>query len=200
MLPCRARFSRSASRMLLLSLLTPALGIAHTGEHNHVLGLAAGLAHPFSGLDHLLAMLAVGLWAGQLGGDAQWKVPAGFAGLMAAGSALTLWGIGVPAIEPGILGSLLVLGIALAAAVRVSPWLGAAGVGLFAMFHGAAHGLEMPQASHPVAYATGFLIATALLHMAGLGISRFCRDRALVLAPRFAGIAISAAGVLLAMG
>lgn len=162
--------------------------------------MAAGFSHPFTGLDHLLAMLAVGLWAGQLGGDAKWKVPAGFVGLMAAGGLLTLSGINVPAIEPGILGSLLVLGLALAASVRVSPWLGAAGVGLFALFHGAAHGLEMPHASHPAAYATGFLIATALLHLAGLGLSRFCRDRAFVLAPRFAGVAIAAAGVLLAVG
>lgn len=188
-----------APGLALASLLFPALGFAHTGS-DHLLGMEAGFSHPFTGLDHLLAMLAVGLWAGQLGADARWKVPAGFVGLMAVGGALTLSGIAVPAIEPGILGSLLVLGIALAASVRVSPWLGAAGVGLFALFHGGAHGLEMPQASHPAAYAVGFLIATILLHLAGLGISRFCRDRAFALVPRFAGIAIATAGVLLTVG
>lgn len=188
-----------ATGLALASFLFPALGFAHTGS-DHLLGMQAGFSHPFTGLEHLLAMLAVGLWAGQLGGDARWKVPSGFIALMAAGGALVLTGFTVPAIAPGILGSLLVLGFALAASVRVSPWLGAAGVGWFALFHGAAHGLEMPQASHPVAYATGLLTATTLLHLAGLGISAFCRDRAFVLAPRCAGIAIAAAGVLLAVG
>lgn len=184
-----------------LALTVPALAFAHTGPlAHHLVGIGAGFSHPFTGIDHLLAMLAVGLWAGQLGGDARWKVPSGFIALMALGGVLTVTGTVVPAIEPGILGSLLVLGVALAAAVRVSPWLGAAGVGVFALFHGAAHGLEMPQASHPAAYAVGFLIATCLLHLAGLGISRFCRDRAFVLAPRFAGIAIATAGVLLTVG
>jgi urease accessory protein len=149
-------------------LLVPALAHAHPGHGTS--GLEHGFVHPISGLDHLLAMIAVGLWAGQLGGRARWQVPAAFLGVMILGCMLGMAGVAVPAVEQGIVASVLILGVLIAAAVRLPAIASIAIVAGFAFFHGAAHGTEMPANATGLGYAGGFTIATGLLHAAGLGL------------------------------
>jgi urease accessory protein len=172
------------------------------GAEAHLLGeqgagFAAGILHPLSGLDHLLAMLAVGIWAAQLGGRAVWAVPAAFVGAMLAGGLLAIAGIALPLVEPGILGSVMLFGLLIATAARVPTALGMAIVGLFALFHGHAHGTELPQAANPALYAAGFVIATATLHAAGLALAFLTARVAPKMAVRVAGGAIAATGVAL---
>jgi urease accessory protein len=172
------------------------------GAEAHLLGeqgagFAAGILHPLSGLDHLLAMLAVGIWAAQLGGRAVWAVPAAFVGAMLAGGLLAIAGIALPLVEPGILGSVMLFGLLIAMAARVPTALGMAIVGLFALFHGHAHGTELPHAANPALYAAGFVIATATLHAAGLVLAFLTARVAPKMAVRVAGGAIAATGVAL---
>jgi urease accessory protein len=144
----------------------PALAQAHPG-HGSGVGFTHGFAHPMMGLDHLLAMLAVGLWAAQLGGRAAWLVPAAFVSVMSAGSALGMSGANLPMVEQGIVASVLILGLLIATAARLPLGASAALVGVFALFHGLAHGTEMPASASGLAYAAGFAVATALLHAIG---------------------------------
>src|SRR6516162_925284 len=149
------------------AILTPAVAFAHTGAGD-TSGFVHGFGHPISGLDHILAMVMVGVFAWQLGGRALWLVPATFVLIMAVGGALGIAGIGVPFVEIGIALSVVVLGAIVAFNVK-APVAAAMGlVGLFAIFHGHAHGAEIPEDTVGFAYATGFLIATALLHLAGI--------------------------------
>ena len=153
----------------LTALLLAGAAQAHTtGAHGA--GFAAGVAHPFIGLDHLLAMLAVGVWAAQLGGHALWRVPLAFMTMMALGSALALGGLPLPGIEAGIAGSVLMLGLLIAAAARLPLATSMLLVGVFALFHGHAHGQELPQTASVLLYSLGFLLATGLLHAAGAGL------------------------------
>lgn len=131
-------------------------------------GFDAGFTHPFSGLDHLLAMTAVGLWASQLGGRARWAVPLAFMGAMSVGAGLALAGVKLPMVESGIAASVLVLGLMIAFAARLPVAVSAILVGAFAVFHGHAHGEELPQAASEALYAAGFLLATGTLHVFGL--------------------------------
>lgn len=169
---------RTAFAALALSLLaTPAL--AHTG-HADGAGLAFGFLHPVTGLDHLLAMVTVGLYAALIGGRALVTVPLAFVAMMAGGAALGVAGAPVPMVEPMIAASVVVLGL-----LCVLPWGRSAGVGValagwFALFHGYAHGAEMPVDASGLAYGAGFLAATALLHAAGLTFGLLARR----LAPR----------------
>ncbi|HEY0836930.1 MAG TPA: HupE/UreJ family protein [Azospirillum sp.] len=174
---------------------------AHTGGA-HDAGLAHGFAHPFGGLDHLLAMVTVGLWAMQRGGRALWLMPATFVGAMALGGMLGLQGAGLPMVELGIAASLMALGSVVAFAFRPPLALGMAIVGAFAVFHGHAHGAEVPEAASPLLYAAGFLAATALLHAAGIALAGMATLRPLwadlgVKAVRIAGAGVAATGVLL---
>ncbi len=147
--------------------LLPAVAFAHTGV-GEASGFAHGFAHPVSGLDHILAMVMVGILAWQLGGRALWLVPASFVLVMALGGGLGVAGVDVPFVEVGIALSVVVLGAMVALGVN-APVAAAMGlVGLFAIFHGHAHGAEMPEDAGGVAYAAGFMLATALLHAAGL--------------------------------
>lgn len=180
------------------ALSLPSLADAHTGV-GEAAGLLHGFAHPFSGLDHVCAMLAVGIWAAQLGGRSVWAVPLTFVGVMALGGALPVLGITLPFVEQGIVLSVLLLGVLIAAAVHLPLWLSSGMVGLFALWHGHAHGTEMPAAASGMAYALGFMLATALLHAAGigfgLGMERLrVRERAV----RLAGAGIALCGVYLA--
>ena len=159
---------------------------------------AAGATHPVFGADHVLAMLAVGLWAGMLGGRARWAVPAAFVGVMAAGFALALAGVALPLVEPAILASVVILGLVAATGLRLPVPAGAALVGAFALFHGAAHGAEMGAAG-ALPYLAGFLVATAALHAAGLALA-VALARAGRAAPRVAGGLVAAAGAALAAG
>lgn len=174
---------------------------AHTfGAHDA--GLAHGFAHPFGGLDHLLAMITVGLWAVQRGGRALWLMPATFVGAMALGGFLGLNGFGLPAVELGIAASLMALGSAVAFAVRPPLALGMAVVGAFAVFHGHAHGAEVPEAASPLLYAAGFLAATVLLHAAGIALAATATARPQwaglgAKAVRLAGAGVAATGLLL---
>jgi len=149
------------------AILTPGVAFAHTGVGD-TSGFIHGFGHPISGLDHILAMVMVGVFAWQLGGRALWLVPMTFVVIMSVGGALGIAGIGVPFVEIGIALSVVVLGAIVAFNVK-APIAAAMGlVGLFAIFHGHAHGTEIPEDAAGVAYATGFMIATALLHLAGI--------------------------------
>lgn len=149
-------------------VLAPGLANAHTGL-GHVDGFAHGFAHPIGGLDHILAMVMVGLFASQLGGRARWLVPASFVSVMVLGGALGLAGIAVPFVELGIGLSIVVLGGVVAFNFRAGVAAAMALVGFFAVFHGYAHGAEMPESASGLANGAGFVLATATLHAAGLG-------------------------------
>jgi len=172
--------------------------LAHTGLE-HAVSFASGFAHPWTGLDHVLAMVAVGLWAGLNGGRALWAWPAAFVGVMLAGGALGIVGVAVPMVEPGILASVIALGLLVLAAARLPVALGAALVAGFALLHGHAHGAELPSGVAAATYAAGFALATALLHALGLGIARLCRSNSAKLIVRGAGAAVAVAGVALAI-
>ncbi len=163
-------------------------------------GWAQGFWHPFSGLDHILAMVAVGIWAAQSGRPAMWVLPVMFPLAMAGGGLLGVAGLPVPGIEPGIAASVLVLGLLVAFKVRPPLALSVALVALFALFHGHAHGAELPQAASPLLYGLGFIAATGILHLIGLGIGQVTRLPAGMTALRVGGGAIAAAGITLFIG
>lgn len=149
--------------------LMPGLALAHTGVGD-TSGFSHGFVHPLTGIDHLLAMMMVGVFAWQLGGRALWLVPLTFVLVMAIGGALGVAGVGIPFVETGIALSVIVLGAAVAFRLTVPVAVAVALVGLFAVFHGHAHGEEMPENAAGLAYGLGFMLATAALHAAGIGI------------------------------
>lgn len=154
-------------------LLLPVLAQAHTGE-THLSDFATGFSHPFSGIDHLLAMLAVGVWAKQRGGKNIYLLPLSFLSLMALSALAGMAGISVAATETGIMASNAALISLLLISPRFSIATSMAIVGFFAIFHGISHGAEMPLAAESLTYMSGFICATALLHAGGLLIA-FCR-------------------------
>jgi urease accessory protein len=154
---------------IAISLWIPKIASAHTGVGD-VTGFWHGLEHPVGGLDHILAMLAVGLWAAQMGGKALWIVPGAFITAMIGSSVMGHFGLHLPGIEQGILASDFILGLLLLFAVRLPLALSAGIVGVLAIFHGYAHGAEMPATASGLAYGFGFIISTTLLHLAGIGI------------------------------
>jgi urease accessory protein len=172
--------------------------LAHTGLE-HAVSFASGFKHPWFGFDHLLAMVAVGLWAGLNGGRALWAWPVAFVGVMVVGGALGIAGIPVPMVEPGILASVIVLGLLVLIAARLPVALGAALVAVFALLHGHAHGAELPAQAAVATYAAGFALATALLHGLGLGVATMGRSAGGRLIVRGAGAAVAVAGVALAV-
>jgi urease accessory protein len=161
-------FKRAATAVAFLVTMSGA-ALAHPG-HGDAGGFTHGFMHPVGGLDHVLAMIAVGLFAAHLGGRALGLVPATFVAVMAAGGALGMAGIAVPFVETGIALSVVVLGLAVALRMSVPTLAAMALVGLFAVFHGHAHGAEMPQDASGFGYAAGFMLATALLHGAGIAL------------------------------
>jgi urease accessory protein len=166
----------------LAAVVASILAVSSSVAHAHPLqstsyGLEAGFAHPFLGLDHMLAMLAVGLWASQSDDRrARWLVPSAFVVTMAFGGWAGLEGLPLPFDEAGIAASLVLLGVLLALAVRLPLVAGAALVGLFAIVHGHAHGTEMPLTASPVLYGLGFMTATALLHAGGIALGVLARS------------------------
>ncbi|MCW2306263.1 HupE/UreJ family protein [Rhodobium gokarnense] len=183
--------------LLLTAVASPAL--AHTGVGGGS-GFATGFGHPLGGLDHILAMVAVGFLAAQMGGRMLWALPLAFLGMMVVGGAAGMAGIGVPFVELGIVGSIIVFGAVIAFG-RSLP-LGAAVVlvGAFAIFHGHAHGTEMPADASGLAYGAGFLLATAILHAIGIGIGVAAQMTSAAFgktAVRAGGGAIALAGVAL---
>lgn len=186
--------------LALAAIALPAAAHAHTGI-GETAGLVHGFSHPISGLDHILAMVMVGVLAFQLGGRAVWVVPTTFVLVMALGGALGMAGITVPFVETGIALSVIVLGAVVALDIRASTAVMMAIVGLFAVFHGHAHGAEMPENAGGAAYAAGFMIATALLHAAGLGIgfmiARFGERRGFFVMRTAGGLAaVAGVGIL----
>jgi urease accessory protein len=149
--------------------LVPTAALAHSGV-GHVHGFAQGFLHPLGGVDHVLAMVTVGVFAWQLSGRALWLVPATFVLAMAAGGALGIAGVELPLVEFGIATSVVVLGAIVALKVRTPLAVAMGVVGAFAVFHGHAHGTEMPPDALGAAYAAGFLLATALLHAGGIAL------------------------------
>jgi len=169
---------------LLMIAAGPA--IAHVG-HGSTTSFAAGLGHPLGGLDHVVVMVMVGLWAGLKGGRALWVWPAAFVGVMLVGGVAGMEGIPVPFVEPGILASVITLGLLVALAVDLPVALGAGILGTFALFHGHAHGSEVADTLNGVEYMAGFAFATAALHLAGIGFATTMTAYSLRPAIRIAG-------------
>ena len=180
--------------VILAALVAATPALAHSG-HGEAGGLIAGFLHPLTGFDHLLAMLAVGLWAALLGGRALSLWPLAFVAAMIAGFALATAGVALPLHEPMIMASLIGLGLVIALAVPVPVAAGAGLIALFGLFHGHAHGLEVSGAV--AAFASGFAAASLLLHLAGIGLALVIVRTLSVRPVQAAGAAIALAGVVL---
>jgi urease accessory protein len=176
---------------LLCLVFVPELAYAHPGVAG---GGLHGMLHPFTGLDHLCAMIAVGIWAAQTGGRTTWILPATFVFIMAAGGMLGLSGVSLSFFEGGIVASLLILGVLIAAAIRL-PLLGSmALVGGFALFHGYAHGVEMPRNASGFNYALGFMFSTIVLHLTGIVLAFSLEKTGHKSYIKLAGVTIAALG------
>jgi urease accessory protein len=192
---CISRISHLASRIVILIILCPAPAFAHV-QGAEAVGFLSGFRHPISGLDHVLAMVAVGLWGAQLGAPAVWVLPVAFPMVMAMGGMLGLMGVPLPGIEYGIAASAILLGAAVMFEVRPPLETAAILVGFFAIFHGHAHGTELPAGQSALLYSMGFVIATGCLHAAGIGIGTVHRWPAGRIALRAAGAMVCVAGVI----
>jgi urease accessory protein len=202
--PRRSRLSRRrlravheagmASLVLLWVVAWPAAAFAHV-RGGEAVGFTSGVLHPVSGLDHVLAMIAVGLWGAQLGAPAVWLLPVTFPMVMAFGGMLGLMGVAIPGIEVGIALSAIGLGVAVCCEARPKLWVAALLVGVFAIFHGHAHGTELPPGANGLLYSIGFVMATGLLHATGIGIGLVHRWPTGQIALRGAGALVALAGL-----
>jgi urease accessory protein len=180
-------------------VVVPARAWAHvTGDVAG--GLASGFLHPISGLDHVVAMVAVGLWGAQLGRPAIWILPVTFPIVMAFGGVMGVRGVPMPPIEVGIALSAIVLGAMVALAARPRLWIAAIVVGVFAIFHGYAHGAELPGSAAPLAYGAGFVLTTGMLHVCGIAIGTINRWPAGSRVVRACGVVVAAVGVYFLIG
>lgn len=179
--------------ILLAGLCLAGSAAAHTGGMSGH-GFLAGFGHPVFGLDHLFAMLAVGMWGAFLGAPAIWALPVTFPLVMAVGAVLGIAGVPLPAVEWVIAFSVIALGIAIALAARPPVAVAASLVGLFAIFHGFAHGQELPDESSALAFAIGFVLATGLIHLAGIGVGLIVRVRHGTTLLRLGGVVVAAVG------
>ena len=187
-------FAQAALALIVLSLAaTPAC--AHV-ERGQAAGFLAGLHHPISGLDHVLAMVSVGLWGAQLGPPAVWLLPVTFPMVMAIGGFIGLIGVPLPGVEVGIALSAILLGFVVAREARPPLGLAVALVGIFAIFHGHTHGAELPPGTDAVAFSIGFVVATGLLHLTGIALGLLARWPAGRIAVRAAGGGIALAGIV----
>jgi len=177
----------------LFAALWPAIALAHA-EQGRAEGLLAGLRHPVSGLDHVLAMVSVGLWGAQLGAPAIWLLPVTFPMVMAFGGMLGLAGVALPGVEAAIAVSGIALGLAVLTEWRPPLWVAALIVGFFAVFHGHAHGAELPPGADGILYSVGFVVATGTLHATGIGIGVVHRWTWGRVALRATGAAVACAG------
>lgn len=185
------------TRIVLLALLVtlcPLPARAHV-DSAEAAGFLSGLSHPVSGLDHVLAMVAVGIWGAQLAAPAVWLLPVAFPLLMAVGGLLALVGLPLPGVEPGIAISAVVLGALVLAEKRLPLPMAVAVVGIFALFHGHAHGTELPAEESAVLYSIGFVVATGLLHAAGIAVGLAGRWRSGRVALRLAGLVVLLGGL-----
>ncbi len=197
----KSKVNLAGGALILLCCIGYALpALAHSGHGGGFGGefgggFISGFFHPIFGWDHVVAMVAVGLWGAFLGAPAIWILPVVFPMVMAFGGALGVLGVPIPAVETGIAASAVVLGVLIALAVRAPLWMAAIIVGAFAIFHGHAHGTELPSAANPIAYSIGFVIATGLLHLCGVAFGLLVGRPLGVAAVRTGGAAIAAAGV-----
>jgi urease accessory protein len=184
----------------ILAAAMPVAALAHTGA-GQVEGFLQGVAHPFTGVDHMLAMVAVGLLAGRMGGRAVWLLPASFMTIMAVGGLLGMAGIALPFAEFGIACSLVAFGCLLGSGRDMTVAMTMALVGFFALFHGHAHGTEVARDISGVAYEAGLLVATGILHALGVGVALASTRHRRIAKPflRFSGgiVALAGAGVLM---
>jgi urease accessory protein len=188
-----ARLSNLA--LLWLLLLWPTSAFAHIlGDQAG--GFISGFEHPISGLDHIVAMVSVGLWGAQLGAPAIWLLPVTFPIVMAFGGMLGLMGVPLPGTEIGIALSAIGLGAMVATEARPPLWIAAALVGFFAIFHGHAHGTELPPDESGVLYSIGFVVATGMLHLTGIGIGLIHRWKAGEVTLRLAGAGVAVTGCM----
>jgi urease accessory protein len=189
------RNHRLTFQLFWVLLLLPVNAFAHV-KGGEAIGFMSGLEHPISGLDHVLAMIAVGLWGAQLGAPAMWLLPVTFPMVMAFGGMLGLMGVKLPGIEIGIAVSAIALGFAVFREVQPKLWVAAVIVGFFAVFHGHAHGTELPPGANGLLYSIGFVIATGSLHATGIAIGLIHRWSAGRVALRAAGVCVAVAGVM----
>ncbi len=191
----RQQVMAQALTLFLLTILCTQVAFAHP-QKGEAVGFLTGFRHPVSGLDHVLAMVAVGLWGAQLGAPAIWVLPVAFPMVMAMGGMLGLMGIPLPGIEYGIALSAVLLGAAVMFEIRPPLWVAATLVGIFAVCHGHAHGTELPSGQSALLYSLGFVIATGCLHGVGIAIGTIHRwawgQRVL----RVAGAGVALAGVV----
>lgn len=181
-MPCGSRAVRPRERTraglpVALPLGALSLGLLLLSDHPaaaHIVGQAAGFSsgfeHPLTGLDHFLAMLAVGIWGAQMGGQSVWTLPVTFPLIMTLGGVAGMMGLPMPSVELGIAVSIIALGVAIAAAWRPVEGVALLLIAVFALFHGYAHGAELPRAADPANYAVGFVVATGLIHVLGIAI------------------------------
>jgi len=188
----QANFSVSLSALMVF-LLWASPALAHV-EQGQAVGFITGLEHPWSGLDHVLAMIAVGLWGAQLGNPALWILPVTFPMVMSMGAMMGLLGIPLPGIEIGIAVSAILFGAMVLGEIKPKLYIAAVMVGFFAVFHGHAHGTELPAGQSGLLYSMGFVIATGVLHGIGITIGIIHRWPAGKLALRGAGAFIAAMG------
>ena len=188
------RLAGMAALVLGATVVMAGAALAHDADLQGA-GFVNGFLHPILGWDHVAAMVAVGLWGAFLGKPAIWVLPVAFPLVMAMGGALGLAGVPLPMVETGIGASALVIGLAVAMAMRPPIWIAAVIVAFFAVFHGYAHGVEMPQAANPAAFAMGFVLATGLLHLTGIALGMLTRSPLGTAAVRGAGAIIALTGV-----
>jgi urease accessory protein len=192
------RVYSSLQRIALALIFLPTPAFAHTGSV--ATGFVGGLAHPVLGADHVVAMVAVGLWGAFLGRPAIWLLPVTFPLAMAAGGVLGILGVPIPAVEAAIAASAVVLGLMVALAAQPPLWVAALLVGAFAIFHGHAHGRELPAGADAVAFSFGFVIATGLLHLSGVAFGLLASSPVGRVAVRTAGGGIALAGLMFLVG
>ncbi len=187
--------------LAILAGLFPAVALAHPGhegDHDLTWGFSTGVVHPLTGWDHLLAMVAIGLWANQMGGRFRWLVPSVFMAVMALGAFLGHGDELLPGVDQAIAATLLVLGLMVATAKKLPLGLGLMLTAFFAVFHGVAHGAELPAHTSGWTYGLGFLITTALLHGAGLALGRLGKE--ITWFPPVAGAGVALAGLVILVG
>jgi urease accessory protein len=180
--------------LFILFCFFPSISSAHLfqGEAG---GFLTGFEHPLSGLDHFLAMFSVGLWGAQIGGRSVWTLPVTFPLIMVVGGIMGIVGIALPAVEIGIALSIIVLGLAIVFSWKPSEWIVLGLICVFAICHGHAHGTELPNAASPADYAMGFVIATGLIHIIGIGVGLFSQKILLGKLTRALGALVVLGGV-----
>ncbi|MBO0333548.1 HupE/UreJ family protein [Sneathiella sp. CAU 1612] len=194
-----SRSLTTAIAVATTSLLLASPALAHAGP-GIVGGFTSGFVHPVLGWDHVVAMVAVGIWGAFLGKPGIWVLPVVFPLVMAVGALLGFMGIAFPAVEAGIASSAIVLGLLIVFMVRPPVWIAGIVVAFFALFHGHAHGAELPAAANAVAYGVGFVLATGLLHLCGIGFGTLGNSRAENIVIRIGGGAITVVGAVFLTG